>query len=195
MTDRQIAQWSLGFAAISLVASALTLWQLRIQYVADYDAAVFLTPGVLPLKKMSATNTLELNLEVTNTAKINIDYFLRVNSNFACVNGNMQRDPFFQCTYESQIVQLSKSEAGSHKQTHKISIQAAPGAPDMNPFAYQSDPKYFLSVEVIDARNGKALLQSICYYTYTPDTKVFGIYMPAIDTLGESRVLQSKCQV
>lgn len=178
-----------------MVVSILTIWQVFIQYNADYDAAVVLSPGTLPVKQISTASALELDLEVTNTAKVNIDYFLRVDSNTGCVSGNenTQRDLFVPCIYESQVVQLSKPEAGNHKQKHKVSLQASSGVVGMKGFLYESDPRFFLSIEVVNAKSGKVLLQSVCYYTYIPETKTFNIYMPVLDTSGESRVLQSKC--
>jgi hypothetical protein len=45
----------------------------------------------------------------------------------------------------------------------------------------------------VNASNGKTLFQSLCYYTYFPDGKIFALYQPMMDTSGESKVLQSKC--
>jgi hypothetical protein len=59
--------------------------------------------------------------------------------------------------------------------------------------AYTSDTKYYLSVEVVNASNGKTLFQSLYYYTYAPDEKSFSLYQPVMDTSGESKILQSKC--
>jgi hypothetical protein len=189
--EQIIAQWSLVISCLALVVSGLTYWQSKRQFRTDYDAAIIVSPGVLPIKRISDGEQ-KFSLDVSNTAKENVGYFLRVASNMGCVKGNGSKPQLVPCGYESQIIHLSKPEAGSHKYTHDISVNAAAGAVAM-PLAYMSDPKYYLSVEVVNASNGKTLFQSLCYYTYIPDEKSFSLHQPVMDTTGESKILQSKC--
>lgn len=189
--EQIIAQWSLVISCLALAVSGLTYWQSKRQFGTDYDAAVIISPGILPIKRI-LDGEQKFSLDVSNTAKENVGYFLRVASNIGCIKGNGSKPQLVPCGYESQIIRLSKPEAGSHKYTHDISVNAAAGAVPM-PLAYTSDPKYYLSVEVVNASNGKTLFQSLCYYTYAPDEKSFSLYQPVMDTSGESKVLQSKC--
>lgn len=194
MTNRRekiIAQWSLVISCIALAVSGLTYWQAKRQFDTDYDAAVIVSPGVLPIKRILEGEQ-KFPLEVSNTAKENVGYFLRIASNMACVKGDESKPQLVPCGYESQIIHLSKPEAGSHKYTHGILVNATAGAVPM-PLAYTSDPKYYLSVEVVNASNGKALFQSLCYYIYAPEEKSFSLYQPVMDTSGKSKILQSKC--
>lgn len=190
MSDRRIAQWSLVVAVLALVVSACALLLQRLQYQSDYEEAVVVSPGVLPLKRITSAEPLEFELSVINTAKSNTEYFLRVNSNAACVDGINGRPQFIPCTYESRIIRLSKPEAGSHQHIHKLRLQA-PSSVDMPLLAYSSDPKYFLEVEIISSRNGRSLFQSTCYYTFNSERKSLDLYEPVLDTSGQSKVLQA----
>lgn len=189
--EQIIAQWSLVISCIALAVSILTYWQAKRQFGTDYDAAIIISPGVLPIKRILEGEQ-QFSLDVSNTAKQNVGYFLRIASNMGCVKGNGSKPKLVPCDYESEIIRLSKPEAGIHKYAHDISINATTGAVP-TPLSYMSDPKYYLSVEVVNASNGKTLFQSLCYYTYAPDEKSFSLYQPVMDTSGESKILQSKC--
>jgi hypothetical protein len=129
---------------------------------------------------------------VTNTSKADTAYFLRVRSNAVNVEGDHGRAQFIPGSYESQTIRLSKPEGEKHSHVHKLRLQA-PSHVDMPVLSYTSDPKYFLDVEVISSRNGKALFKSSCYYLFSSESKTLVLYDPVIDTSGESKVLQAQC--
>lgn len=188
MSDRLIAKLSLLTALLALAVSIIALF---LQY-SEYEEAVVVSPGVLPLKRITSAEPIEFDLSVINTAKSNTEYFLRVHSNAACVDGINGRPQFIPCKYESRIIRLSKPEAGSHQHIHKLRLQA-PSSVDMPPLAYDSDPKYFFEVEIISSRTGKSLFQSTCYYTFNSERKSLDLYEPVLDTSGESKILQAMC--
>jgi hypothetical protein len=50
--EQLIAQWSLVISFIALAVSGLTYWQAKRQFGTDYDAAVIISPGVLPIERI-----------------------------------------------------------------------------------------------------------------------------------------------
>jgi hypothetical protein len=78
------------FHPIALAVSGLTYWQAKRQFGTDYDAAVIISPGVLPIERILEGER-KFSLDVSNTAKGNVGYFLRVASNMGCVKGSESR--------------------------------------------------------------------------------------------------------
>lgn len=192
ISDRQIALIAMTAAVVAVVVSLFALKQSYRQFNEDYDAAAVLTPGILPITTIAAEKPVKLDLTVTNTAKANLAYYLRANSNSACITGEDSRPQLLPCKFESSVIKLSKPEAGSHSQKHKITI-SAPNEVHMSALAYESDPEHFIEIQVINASNGKTLIASKCYYTFNPKSKSLDIYRPVLDTSGNSKRLQAKC--
>jgi hypothetical protein len=78
--EQIIAQLSLVISCIALAVSGLTYWQAKRQFGTDYDAAVIISPGILPIKRILEGEQ-KFSLDVSNTAKENVGYFLRIASN------------------------------------------------------------------------------------------------------------------
>ena len=175
-----------------IIISVLSYLNSQRQISADYDAAVLLAPGLLPIKNFSL-GVIPFNFEVTNTSKDNIKYFLKIESNFILINGELSKPQSFPLTYESEIIALSKPEAGNHKMAHKVKFEVMSADSDSDSLAYFTAPTYYLDVEVINAKNGKMLFQSTCYYSYWKENHLFRLDEPVTDSSGESKKLQSNC--
>lgn len=193
LTDRQIALIAMAAAVFATVFAGIALWQSSRQFDFDYEPVVVIGPGQLPLKKIPSIKPLEFDITVTNTSKVNLSYFLRVNSNTACVSGDEGRPQFVPCAFESHSIPLSKPEAGQQAYTHKLKLQA-PSTVDMHPLAYSSEPTHYVVFDVVDARNGKTLKHSKCYYTFEAAARALTLYQPVIDSTGRSKILQAACE-
>lgn len=193
LTDRAIALGSAGIAFFALIISAAAFVQSRAQYVADYDEDVTLKVDQWPLDPISSEIPSEFNVEVRNTSKQNLEYKLRLTGNAICVSEDKAFDSLKPCEYESRPVRISKPEAGSHFHLHKLYVKTLPGAVKVNPLAYSSEPDYFVTLQVVNARNGNSLLKTTCYYTYIPERSSLSLYRPIIDTSGRSKTLQARC--
>ena len=181
-----VAWLSLIIASVSAIFTGLTYWK-------DYEEAVIIAPGTLPLRAVYHGDPKTLNLKVANTSNSNMKYQLRVESNTFCVEGEDARPKLLPCNYETRVVQLSKPSAGSHEYTHKITL-AAPERVEMNRLSYMSDPVHYLSVEVLSAPDGEPLFRSRCYYTFSAEKRGLVLYEPVLDTSGESDILQAECR-
>ncbi|AUA57459.1 hypothetical protein CVS48_16410 [Achromobacter spanius] len=182
-----------ALAFLSLVISGAALYVSWSQHDSDYDRAVLVQPGALPLSTVNE-GSMPVELEVANTSKTNLQYFLRAHTNMGCIKGINGRPLFMPCDYESQVISLSKSDVGKNSFRHTLTLDAHAGAVKTHPLAYISAPDYFLTIEIIDASNGRNLYKSECFYVYHIDERVFGLYQPVIDTTGESEKRQRMCR-
>ncbi len=182
-----------AIAVLSLVVSAFALYVSWSQHDTDYDRAVVVQPGALPLSIVNEGGT-TLDLEVSNTSKTNLQYFLRARTNMGCIKGTNERPQFVPCNYESQVISLSKSDAGRNTYKHTLSFDARAGSVNISPFAYISNPDYFFIIEIVDASNGRQLYKSECFYGYHVEAKAFGLDQPVVDTSGESERRQRTCR-
>lgn len=193
MTDRTCNLIAIGISILAILISIPALWLSWSQYSADYDRAVLVQPGALPLTRIDE-GPLSFDLEIANTSKSNLQYFLRARSNMGCIDGPSGRPLFIPCGYESQVISLSNTEAGRNTYKHTLTLDAGPGAVAINPLASMSEPGHSLSVEILDASNGRVLYQSECFYRYDSVAKAFGLDQPIIDTSGESDRRQRQCR-
>lgn len=182
-----------ALAFLSFVISGVALYLSWSQQDSDYDRAVLVQPGSLPLSTIEEASML-VELEVTNTSKTNLQYFLRAHTNMGCLKGVNGRPLFMPCDYESQVISLSKFDAGKNSFTHTLTLDPHAGAVKTHPLAYISDPDYFLTIEIIDASNGRNLYKSECFYVYHVDERAFSLDQPVIDTTGESEKRQRMCR-
>lgn len=192
MDQRTYNSVTVAIAVLSLAVSAIALSVSWSQHETDYERAVLVQPGALPLTRINEGNT-SLNLEVANTSKTNLQYFLRARSNMGCIKGTNERPQFMPCDYESQVISLSKSDAGKNTYKHALTFDARAGAIKTSPLAYISPPDYYLMIEIIDASNGRQLFKSECFYGYHVEAKAFGLDQPVVDTSGESNKRQRAC--
>lgn len=193
MNQRTYNSATVALALLSLVVSAVALYVSWSQHDTDYDRAVLVQPGALPLSRINEGST-SVDLEVANTSKTNLQYFLRARTNMGCIKGTNGRPLFIPCEYESQVISLSKSDAGKNSYKHTLTFDARAGAVKSSPLAYISPPDYFLTIEIIDASNGRHLYKSECFYAYHVEAKAFGLDQPVIDTSGESERRQRLCR-
>jgi hypothetical protein len=193
MNERTFNLATVGTSVLSLIVSSIALYMSWSQHNSDYDRAVLVQPGALPLPRINE-GQISFDLEIANTSKSNLQYFLRANTNMGCLKGTSGRSLFVPCEYESQVISLSKSDAGKSVYKHTLNLDAHPGAVKTNPIAYISDPNYVLTIEVIDAANGRLLYKSECFYRYHIEAKAFGLDQPVIDTTGESERRQKQCR-
>ena len=135
----------------------------------------------------------KFSLEVINTSKTNLQYYMRVETNMGFLEGANGKPQFLPFTYESQVVSLSKSGAGSNMYRHKLTLDAQHGAVETHPLAYISPPEYYLYIRLIDASNGRTLYSSKCFYSLHIESKKFILDQPLIDTSGESELCQQQC--
>lgn len=181
---------------LSVIAIAISVVALRLswsQHDTDYARAVVIQPGALPIANFSeGLNSIEL--ELSNTSKTNLSYFLRIDTNMGCLNGNNPRDRFVPCGYESQIISLSKTDAGKSVYKHTVTLNAKAGAADTTALSYMSSPDYFLRVEAVDANDRRVLFRSECFYAYHVEARQFRIDQPVIDTSGASQRKQASCR-
>ncbi len=180
-------------ALVSLVISCMALYFSWSQYNTDYEKSVLVRSGMLPLNKIKEGN-LEFDLEVLNTSKTNLQYFIRASTNMGCLNGRNGKPQFYPCSYESQVISLSKPSAGSNLHRHTLTLEARHGAVDTHPRASISPSEYYLHFNIIDASNGRTLYHSKCYYGFHTEAKIFVLDQPVIDTSGESDVRQQQCR-
>lgn len=193
LTDRQISFLAMLFAGLAVAVSVVSCRQSSKQSAEDYDAAVLLSPGVLPIKTIPSDKPVEVDIVVTNTSKKNLAYFLKIDANSACVTGSDSKPQLLPCRFESSIIKVSKIDAGNHSFKHKIAF-TAPTSVRMSAMALHSDPDHLIRLEVIDAANGKSLFLSECYYYFDPKIKSLQLYRTVLDTSGESQRLQARCE-
>lgn len=178
-------------AISSLVISVAALTLSIIQYMREYSDTVALQPGALPIEIVKlGENPIELTIQ--NTGKSDLRYFLRVASNMGSIAGSNSKPTYF--GYESQIISLSKSELPGSSFNHKLVLTTGNSGPKMNPLAYLSDPEFYFSVEVINARNGKKLFSSNCFYMFQSEPRVYALQQTLQDSSGESARQQAGCQ-
>lgn len=183
---------TIGVALLSLVISSLALFLSWSEHTADYRKSVLIRPGMLPLN--IKLGSLKFNLDVLNTSKTNLQYYMRVETNMGFIEGGNGRPQLFPFSYESQIVSLSKSDAGSSLYQHDISLDAQPRLADLNSVAYISSAEYFILIKVIDATNGRTLYNSQCFYSFHKEAKRFVLDQPVLDTTGQSEIRQKECR-
>lgn len=177
---------------MALAMSAVSLFFSWSQRNVDYEPTVLVQPGALPVLEITEGQT-SFELEVLNTSKSNLQYFLQASTNLGCINGTSERPLFYPCEYRSQIIGLSKSDAGKSAYRHVLKLEAHPGAVNTNPAAYMSEPKYVLKIEAVNASDQKILFKSECFYSYHIDRKTFVIDQPVVDTSGKSEMRQRDC--
>ena len=192
MDQRKHNLLTLAIVALSLLISAGALMVSWSQHDTDYAHAVMIQPGALPLVRINEGNS-SFEFEITNTSKTNLQYFLRARTNMGCIKGANERPLFLPCSYESQIISLSKSDAGKSTYKHTFNLDAHSGAVETSPFAYISPPDYYLTIEIIDASNGRQLYKSECFYAYHVEAKAFGLDQPVVDSSGMSEKRQKAC--
>lgn len=193
-TDRQIAIAAMIASVLSTVIATLAYRQSQSQFDIDYDAAVNISPGTLPVKVIPSDKSIELNLLVTNTSKTNLKYFVQAESNAACLTGESARSRLIPCMFESRIITLSKPEAGAQSHTHKLTVKA-PTSVDMPALAYSSAPIFYLALDVLDESNGRRLFRSKCFYTFQAESKSLVLYEPVMDTTQQGKSIQSECGI
>lgn len=193
MNQRTYNSATVALAFLSLVGSSVALYVSLSQHDTDYDRAVLVQPGALPLTRIGEGSS-SVDLEVANTSKTNLQYFLRARTNMGCIKGTNGRPLFVPCEHESQVISLSKSDAGKNSYKHTLTFDARAGAIESSPLSNISSPDYFLTVEIIDASNGRHLYKSECFYVYHDEAKAFRLDQPVIDTPGESERRQRLCR-
>ncbi|WP_417534975.1 hypothetical protein [Marinobacterium stanieri] len=184
---------TIGIALLSLTISAMAFYFSWSQHNADYEKTALIRPGMLPLNNIKEGKA-EFNLEVLNTSKTNLQYYMRVDTNMGFLEGKNGKPQHLPFSYESQIVSLSKSEAGSNMYKHAITLNAQHGAVNKSPLAYISPAEYYLYIRVVDASNGRTLHSSKCFYSFHVEAKMFALDQPVIDTSGESELRQKECR-
>lgn len=194
MKEKSLKFITIGIATLSLIVSSLALYLSWSLHSKDYEKSVLIDPGALPLVEINeGENSIELG--ITNTSKSNLQYFLRADTNIGCLKGENSKPKFYPCSYESQIVSVSKASAGKSTYSHNLSLEAVHGAVETHPLAYISNADYYLSISIIDAGNGRTLYTSKCFYAYHVDSKVFVLDQPILDTSGDSEIRQQNCHV
>ncbi|MBF9171780.1 hypothetical protein ABFU49_13955 [Xanthomonas campestris pv. campestris] len=177
-------------AISSLIISVAALTFSIIQYREEYSDTVTLQPGALPIEVVKlGENPIELTIQ--NTGKSDLRYFLRVASNMGFIVESKSKPTYFD--YESQIISLSKSGLPGNSFNHKLVLNTGDSGPKMNPLAYLSDPEFYFSVEVINARNGKTLFSSNCFYMFQSMPQVYALQQTLQDSSGESARQQAGC--
>ena len=177
--------------AISIIALCVALSQ----YSIDYSQSVITRPGQWPIAVI-AEKDVDLELEIINTSSKNLQYYLKVNTTMGCINGTQSKPQLFPCAYESQIIRLSKSGASNNSFEHRLHLSADHrSAEQQYPYLDVPSPDYYLEFSVIDASNGKTLLNSRCFYTYSIQGQEFRLYQPILDSTGESQKLQELCGI
>lgn len=193
LTDRQISFFAMLFAGLAVAVSIVSCLQSTRQSAEDYDAAVLLSPGVLPIKTIPSDKPVEVEITIANTSKKNLAYYLKVDTNSACVTGSESKPQLVPCRFESPIIKISKIDAGNHSFRHKIAFTAPTSVP-MSAMAYHSEPEHSIRLEVVNAANGKSLFLSECYYFFDTRSKSLQLYRTVMDTSGESQRLQARCE-
>ena len=186
-TSNQIAN---SVAALSLLLSSIALYASLQQYRNDYSEAVLIQPGALPIQEIKLGKS-PIEFTVQNTSRTNIRYYMKVSSNFLFIDGTNRKPTDF--SYESQIISLSKAELPGDSFTHKINLNAGETAPKMHPLAFLSDADFYLSVEILNARNGKNLFSSNCYYKFHRASQSYGLEQPVFDSSGDAERRQAGC--
>lgn len=180
-------------AVLALIVSGIALTISWNQYQRDYSETVLIQPGMLPVREIKLGEN-SLVFVVQNTSKSNIQYYIRVNSNLGFIDGPGNKPQMTSGGYESQVVSLGKSGLPNSSFSHRLVLDAGDTEPNMHPQAYLSDPEYYLSVEILNARNGKSLFSSTCYYMFHRSSQSFGLEQPVVDTTGESARRQAGCR-
>ena len=193
MTDRLIAQIALIISVVSVCIAFGTFLIDRKQLNLEYAEEVFVHIQGWPFKKINRTPYQEVPIEITNTSKTNLEYYLRVNGNAVCVQENDDYRFLEGCAFESKISSLSKSQGKRDKRIHNLKIYVSKNSIKMHPLSYSSDPDYYINIEVLSAKNGKKLFSSKCYYSFIPKTDTLHFYEPEIDTSGRDKILHSYC--
>ena len=193
MTDRSYNFFSFLISILALIVSLIALYLTWSQQSNDYEISVIIKPGTLPIVSIKE-GVLDFDLEVLNTSKSNLQYILRADTNMGCVDGEHSRPQIVPCRYESQVVNLSKIDAGNSGYRHKIRLDARNGAVETSPLAYTSEPDYYMDIQIVDAANGKLLYKSECFYSYHIEAKLFALDQPVMDTSGESIEKQKLCR-
>ncbi|MGC3965152.1 MAG: hypothetical protein QM803_18045 [Rhodocyclaceae bacterium] len=186
MKNRLFNKISIVISFLALGVSLFTLCLFWSQNNADYEKAVVVQPGVLPMPRINKGKN-PLEIEIVNTSKNNLRYFLRVSTNMGCIEGKGGRPKFVPCGYESQSISLSKIDAGQSSYKHILSLDAYPSEGRSNPFLYISEPTYYLTVEALDVVSGQTLYRSECFYSYHTEAQAFGLYQPVAGGDEESR--------
>lgn len=182
-----------ALSALALLVSVIALVVSLKQFHSDYFGSALVQPGALPVKQVKLGNN-SLEFEVQNTSKNNLEYYLRVESNMGFIDGPANRPQLVPTGYESQSISLSKAELPGSSYKHQLVLNAGTAAPKMPVLAIMSDSSFYLSVEIMDARNGQTLFSSVCYYYFNTDSDRFILDQPIIDTSGESQRRQAGCR-
>jgi len=193
MEQRAFDKTSIVIALFSLAISSVALFFSWSQHSSDYEKSALIRPGMLPLNNIPKGNS-EFSLDVLNTSKNNLQYYLRVETNMGFLEGENGRPQYLPFSYESQVVSLSKSGAGGNVYKHTLSLDAQHGAVDTHPLAFISPAEYYIHIRIIDASNGLTLFSSKCFYGLHIEAGIFVLDQPVIDTSGESKVRQKECR-
>lgn len=193
MEQKTFNRITIVFVFLSLIISAIALFFSWSQYSADYDKSVLVKPGTLPLVTISEGKN-AINLEVTNTSKTNLQYFIKVRTNIGFLDDVGGKPQYFPFSYESQLISLSKPSAGKNTYMHTVNLDAQDGSFNTSPLVYMSAVKYYFHVSVIDAGNGRNLYDSKCFYGFHREARKFVLDQPIIDTSGESDIRQKRCR-
>lgn len=179
---------------MAFITSIISICIAGSQYYEDYRANIIVEPGTYPIEKIRLNNN-DLNLVVQNTSKKNLYYFIRVETNIGCINGEKKKPILAPCMmYESQILGLSKIDIGKSSYKHKLKLKAEVVENNID-LKELSDPNYYITVNIVNAKNMENIFYSKCYYLYNYESKVFVLDQPVFDTTGESIKRQKQCFV
>lgn len=192
MNTENFNKYSIWISLAALLLSAAALITTLRQNSSDYDKTVIIQPGALPITKINE-GEMAFDLEVRNTSKSNLKYFIRVNTNIGSIHGKDGRPQFIPFRHESQVIALSKADAGQNSYKHNLKLEAHSVASQIDSRLSISDPTYYLAIEVLDAENSRTLYKSECFYSYHVKAKLFALDQPVIDTSGESKKRQELC--
>jgi hypothetical protein len=193
MRKRTLNYISVAISTLALAFSAAALYLSYLQHAIQYDRTIKIAPGLLPIPKIGK-GPFSFDLEVQNTSKRNIDYYLQVETNMGCISGKGGVPVSWPCTYKSQQVSLGNMDASKNTYKHTFKFDAVPGAIDTHPLALISPPDYFLRVEVFDATNDRLIYRSKCFYSYQPEALTFSLDQPVTDSTGNSARQQQECR-
>ncbi|MBU1405523.1 MAG: hypothetical protein KKA71_08790, partial [Proteobacteria bacterium] len=114
MNERTFNVVTTAISVAALIMSAAALCLSLSQHYVDYEHAILVQPGTFPITKIIEGKT-SFDFDIANTSKSNLQYFFRASTNIGWINGTSERPVFYPSIYESQIIGLSKSDAGKSR--------------------------------------------------------------------------------
>lgn len=186
---RQANIISIISVAIAVGALCLTAYQMY----SDKTPKVVVASGILPIKEIPDKSQVTIPLELLNTSKVDVRYLLKADSNMGEISGEHGRPQLIIEKYESRTNTLTNADGGRNNHNHTLTITTRSGAVPMTVLATQSEPDYYLRLEIIDDKSGDTLFKHECFYVFLPDKRSFVLHEPVFDTSGESTLLQENC--